>query len=176
MESLIYECRDREYLKVRGYNLTLVNFEKLTQSIYLTHSDLLSVYNISNYTSKDSVKLLYHSVVMVLCEFLKNKKIHGEVMIYFNTSQDITSNKQVELLLNRLPCGTVFSNVTMCEFLYSLYNKNHTVIEKLEQALSLKKDPIKRFRKFRAFLKKYELLYMIDTYFKQHYNKMTLFG
>lgn len=175
MGSSIYECRDREYLRIKKYNITLVNFEVLMYRVREVYKNLLDMYAITDTTSKDGVKLLYHCIITELCNLLQRKKTCGDVMIYFNTEQNTINVKEITLLLSKMPWYTVCYSNNMEEFEKRLNEKDHMAIEVIEQSISLRKDSVKKYRAFYSFLKKYELQYMMNTFLKQHCNKMMLF-
>jgi hypothetical protein len=136
---------------------------------------LLDVYTITDITSRDSIKLLYHCIITELCNLLQRKKAHGDIVIYFNTEQGMVNMKQIILLLNKMPWCTICYNIDIEEFEKRLNEKDHMIIEAIERSIVLKKDITKKYRAFCLFLKKYELLYMMNTFLKQHCNKMMLF-
>jgi hypothetical protein len=174
MELLTYEYQDLEYQELKKHNLLLINFDYILNDAYLKLYPLLDSYSITDLKSNDSIKLLYHSVLLALCDFLKKESKNKEIIIFFKKNKNDNNTRFIVEFLEKLPCQVIFSDLYLQQFVSKLDNRDCMCVEELERCIMLKKDSVKAFQKFKRFLKKWQLLYVVDIYLKQPGNKIML--
>lgn len=172
MESLTCEYQGQVYVRLQNYNVILFNFESIIDSIYKSFYEALHEYNILNSKSQDSVKILWHCTIIELQHAIKKIKPNSEVVIFFRSCNMDKDLYNIQKIVSKLPYYVIYSNASVDTYVKQLNNNDHEAIVMLEKRLRLEKN--KRYKKFRAFLKRNGLVYLTNTFLKQHYNKMTL--
>lgn len=127
----------------------------------------------NNFKSKDTKRLFYNFFILEIFKVLKNTD-HRIIFIVCRKSLNHTILRFVENVLHLLPIAYIITDIDFDHFLNLAKSRSITALEQIEKALKLKKK--QKIKKFYDFLKREELTFLQESYFKDITNKMLLWN
>ena len=170
-------------LKTPHYNLKLLNFDLVLRDTFNRFNADCTTYSVPNdFKGKDTQKIFINSLIISICEKIKENKSYTKIALYINRNTVIINDEERHGVFNiilktikKLPFQFIVSDIPVDFFISRIHNNVVDSVVLLETQLQYTNnyDTLKfSFKALYKFLEKNKLTYLYDVYFKRIGNKL----